>query len=203
MPRGKEKALDRRRYSRFTLVQTWTGQLASGHDVLIDAVCDDRIWVTAADPLPADEAVILDLPLPSGVVALQALASECAAVVESDSVRHRARLDVTTFARERSRDIDRHPRCAVLWRSRRVNVAQISRGGCVVEGDRALCSGAVGRLTLVSADDRTFEDGVRVVWSRLPEGTSFCRAGLELLPIDRSARSIRAALAALDLPTDF
>ena len=84
---------------------------------------------------------------------------------------------------------------AVLTREFCVRVLDVSAGGCLVESDRRVAIGTLGRLRLRLAGEEYVED-VEIVWCRIAEhAATVFHVGLRFLwTRPRHARSIRHAV---------
>jgi hypothetical protein len=90
------------------------------------------------------------------------------------------------------------PRTAVLVRRQRIEVGDVSRKGCRLEGPEPLAIGAVGMLS-VNIDGLQHVELFRV--SRggpLPGGDHLFEAGVEFLPMPAGTPSLHDVAAVLD-----
>jgi hypothetical protein len=87
------------------------------------------------------------------------------------------------------------PRRAVLVRRQRVDVADVSRMGCRLEGDMPMAIGAVGMLSVAIAGHPHLEM-FRVSRSGLlADAAGRYEAGVEFLPLPADAPSLRDLLS--------
>jgi len=86
----------------------------------------------------------------------------------------------------------------LLHRSMTVTLAEISRGGCLLESTSPITAGTVGTLT-IEIQGTTYTDYVRVArCSRLAGAGERHHVGVEFLPLERPAKqSLRLYVAAL------
>lgn len=90
------------------------------------------------------------------------------------------------------------PRTAVLVRRQRIDVGDVSRKGCRLEGLEPLAIGDVGMLT-VDIDGRQHVELFRVSRSGpLPGSDGLFEAGVEFLPMPAGTPSLHDVAAVLD-----
>jgi hypothetical protein len=84
-----------RRDPRFALSLPWEGKLRVPADVVVDRHAGDEVWIVSTRPVPAGEALTLELTGSEGrAVALTVRVVESTPVLREGAVRHSLRLAI-------------------------------------------------------------------------------------------------------------
>jgi hypothetical protein len=89
------------------------------------------------------------------------------------------------------------PRRAVLMRRHQIDIDDVSRTGCRIEGTEPLAIGAVGMLT-VEIDGQSYVELFRVSRTGIAGGDGRYEAGVEFLPMPADTPSLHDLAAQLD-----
>jgi hypothetical protein len=165
--------------------------------------------VISRDAAAIDERMVLEVPDEGTDLIVPAQVTETRPVVLDHAVRHflrlRAldggldRLGVTNRGKPPSYSADR--RLAVLVRELAVRLVNCSRGGCLLEVDKALDPGTVGTLSLV-IDGHELVDHVLVMRCQAIAGAGpLHHVGARLLWVETpTAHTIRRGIAPIENP---
>jgi hypothetical protein len=199
----------RRNHLRFAVNPPTHGVVRVLSDAEIESVGHEDVCVISRDAAAIDERMVLEVPDEGTDLIVPAQVTETRPVVLDHAVRHflrlRAldggldRLGVTNRGKPPSYSADR--RLAVLVRELAVRLVNCSRGGCLLEVDKALDPGTVGTLSLV-IDGHELVDHVLVMRCQAIAGAGpLHHVGARLLWVETpTAHTIRRGIAPIENP---
>lgn len=187
-----EAPVKRRRHPRFTLAQTWPGELKTCDDVVLEERQNGHLWITSRLVVRDNESLTLSIVGASGVLTVGVTAVGSRPSADLGLLSHRVALALRTGPCDLLEQLPRASAPAVLWRASEISAVELSRRGCLLTSPVAAPVGALGVLRVSVAPDRTFVDGIRVVWCRPTAGAATFRIGAELIPIMREETATNA-----------
>jgi hypothetical protein len=199
----------RRNHLRFAVNPPTHGVVRVLSDAEIESVGHEDVCVISRDAAAIDERMVLEVPDEGTDLIVPAQVTETRPVVLDHAVRHflrlRAldggleRLGATNGGKPPSYRADR--RLAVIVRELAVRLVNCSRGGCLLEVDKALDPGTVGTLSLV-IDGHELVDHILVMRCQAIAGAGpLHHVGARLLWVETpTAHTIRRGIAPIENP---
>lgn len=198
----------RRNHLRFAVTPPTHGVIRVLSDAEIESVGREEVCVISRDAAAIDERMVLEVPDGATDLIVPGQVTETRPVIVDNAVRHFLRLRVLDGGLDRlgatsgslpSYGPDR--RLAVIVRELAVRLVNCSRGGCLLEVDKALDPGTVGTLSLV-IDGHELADHILVMRCQAIAGAGpLHHVGARLLWVETpTAHTIRRGLAPIENP---
>jgi hypothetical protein len=198
----------RRNHLRFAVTPPTHGVIRVLSDAEIESVGREDVCVISRDAAAIDERMVLEVPDEGADLIVPAQVTETRPVILDNAVRHFLRLRAldggldrlgTTNGSRPSYSPDR--RLAVIVRELAVRLVNCSRGGCLLEVDKALDPGTVGTLSLV-IDGHELADHILVMRCQPIAGAGpLHHVGARLLWVESpTAHTIRRGLTPIENP---